>query len=146
MGYQLTADDRHCLKCFYHFRWGAGAVGCEFILVTGKLRGCGFGLGCSRFINANPRLRWGIEKELEPGEVPGVSIRENGNPRQMPSRRKAIDVDAVNKLKHGRSWAEIAKATGYSETAWKHIKSNGGCSIGMAQAVETIYGINILAK
>lgn len=150
MGQISSADERHCAKCFYHFRWGystgAPRIGCEFILVTGKQRGCDFGQNCTRFVDANPKLRWGIEQELLPGEVPGIATREKRKARAVGSRRKAIDRDAVNKLKFGRTWEQIAEATGYSEAAWKHVRSNGSCSLGMAQAAERIYGINILAK
>lgn len=146
----MNADERHCKKCFYHFRWGNShgepRIGCEFILVTGKQRGCDFGRRCTRFVDANPKLRWGIEKELLPGEVPGIAAREKRKERQLHSPRKAIDQNAVNKLKYGRSWAEIAEKTGFSEASWKHIKSKGCCSTLMAEAAAREYGIDILAK
>lgn len=142
MGAQLNADDRHCLKCFYHFRWGGGQVGCEFILVTGKQRGCEFGRRCKRFVNANPRLRWGIERDLAPGEVPGRQTERKGRPQI----RQAIDQDAVAKLKSGRTWSEIAAATGTSSAMWTNLSRNGKVSPQIAEKVIETYGIDIRAK
>lgn len=141
MGYQLNADDRHCLKCFYHFRWGAGQVGCEFILVTGKQRGCEFGRGCTRFVNASPKLRWGIERDLAPGEVPGRTTS-----RGRPNIRQAIDVDAVHRLKSGMTWAEIAEATGTSSALWTNLIQTGRVSPQVAEKVIEVFGIEIRAK
>lgn len=141
MGYQLNADDRHCIKCFYHFRWGAGQVGCEFILVTGKQRGCEAGRKCKRFVNASPRLRWGINRDLAPGEVPGRESKA-GRPRIS----QAIDVDAVHALKNGRTWTEIAEATGTSTALWTNLTLNGRVTPKVAEKVIEVFGIDIRAK
>lgn len=143
---QQSPDDRHCKKCFYHFIWGEH-VGCEFILVTGKRRGCEPGRNCERFLPGNPRLRWGLppEIELEPGYLPGA-VDQRSNKAQS-RRRVPLNMDEYARLRREHTAMELATLTGTSKSLWgTSVPSSRSVNPTLAKRIYEEFGIDIIQK
>lgn len=50
MGELIKTSRKLCSRCIYHFNLGGASVGCEYIVRTGKDRGCKVG-ECDKFSN-----------------------------------------------------------------------------------------------
>lgn len=142
----LTADEWHCTKCFYHFICG-DHIGCEFILVTGRRRGCDFGRACTRYTPGNPRLRWGIspEFELPPGYVPGAADQKSS--KAVSRRRVPLDQEAYARLRKDHTARELAELTGTSKSLWStNVPSTQSVNPTLAKRIFEEYGIDIIKK
>ncbi len=54
-----------CRTCKYRYADGAGMVCCQYILITGKRRGCKGGPGCLKYKRGTPlkEIKYGKGKE-----------------------------------------------------------------------------------
>lgn len=157
----LSEEDKHCLKCFYHFRYGQNGVGCEFILVTGKRRGCDPGLNCKRFVEADPRLRWKLDEGaiLKPGEVPGmglvtakprpelIRIDEKAKPNTAYDKELVpLNIPLWETFRNQAKITNISRTTGYHEQTLYALKKQGVISRRIAQAILDAYGVDLIQK
>lgn len=146
MGEPLTADERHCKKCFYHFIF-MERICCEFILVTGKRRACEFGRKCTRFLAGNPRTRWGLDPmyELAPGYLPGAAAQKKSKSKLR--RRVPMDMKAWKRLRANHTAREMAELTGTSKSLWStNIQQTKSINPDLAEKVFTAYGIDLIQK
>lgn len=141
----MSADDKHCLKCFYHFRCG-DLVCCEFILVTGQRRGCPPGLKCKRYLKGDPKVRYGLppELELEPGLIPGA--RDQKQTKGRLRTRVPLNEDAYNLLRKEHTARELAELTGTSTALWRDMRSVGKINPTLAKTIYEQLGVDLIAR
>jgi len=150
---RTAADDKHCLKCFYHGLCDS-IVCCEFILVTGRRRGCPGGVGCARFLPGDPRRRWGIDFELPPGMIPGEPMKEQEAPETFqgkPVRQRRSKLVPMNRkifkaLLDDHTYREMAEDTGYAAPTLKLAMQRGLISLGLAGAIIEAYGVDVTTE
>lgn len=143
---RLSADERHCKKCFYHFI-ADRHVGCEFILVCGIRRGCEFGRSCNRYTPGNPRIRWGLplDHDLPPGVIPGAVDQKSHKAAQR--RRVPLNMEAFQRLRKEHTARELAELTGTSKSLWgTNIPSTQSVNPVLAKRIYDAYGIDIIKR
>lgn len=151
----LTEDDKHCAKCYYHFRYSQHGVGCEFILVTGKRRGCDPGLRCKRFLEGDPKSRWKLREgqELRPGYLFGQPVRPEKKPVEeppgdcsMPGGREMLplNVDLWMQFRREHKTAVLSRELGVHEQTIYAIKRLGTISRRMARQILELYEVDLI--
>lgn len=114
----MKKEEIKCEKCIFRARPGTGgkpSYKCEFILLTGKMRGCDVE-NCTRFIEATPELEKHIEsfqqaraKNLE--VWPLAFLIEDGAPEQVGTQKqkpkkkqkKALSLEELRALDEERA-------------------------------------------
>lgn len=154
----VTEGDKHCAKCYYHFRYGQHGVGCEFILVTGKRRDCEPGLRCKRFLEGDPKSRWKLREgqELRPGYLFGQECKPEPKPVEekttrdyaMPEDRQLLplDIGLWVQFRREHKTAALARDLGVHEQTIYAVKKRGTISRRMARQILELYGVDLLQK
>lgn len=143
MSHPQTADDKFCARCFYSWRCGDRTC-CEFILVTGKRRGCDPGRGCKRFLEGDSKLRCFLdpEKELPPGILPEKITA--ASPNAGKRRRVPVDMTAYRRLRMYASATTLAQLTGTSTAYWSFmIQRDQLVNPGVADVILKHYGVDL---
>lgn len=74
-----TCDTTRCRKCSYHGYSGTLGIFCEYLLVTGHMRGCEPGENCDKFTTEPVRR--------DPDQWANIFMQKKGNTSECASTR-----------------------------------------------------------
>ena len=148
---RTAADDRRCKTCMWHGTMD-GIICCEFLLCTGKRRGCKAGVLCTRYVKGDNKHH---PKEYEDPDMlrykPGSDRRNDRLFKPKPKKPKPrgphtmpINLDAYNAMKAEHSISEVARETGYTSSAINLAAHRGTISDAMAQSILDIFGVDLI--
>ena len=121
-------DKERCAECSYHgFCSALGGVICEYILCTGKLRGCPPGSKCDKFTTeplANDDRESYNALAMGPGKTePEPSASPSPAVESKPSNAPKIDKERLIQMKRaGKTDAECARYFGCAWTTLNNAK------------------------
>lgn len=127
---RALAEDLHCSTCIFHGTRG-DRITCEYILVTGRRRGCDAGPACLRYQEGVPALR----DLTGPG---GILSRANN--RSMIRLNIAVFQALVDQY----GFREIAMAIGCHVDTLYRSRREGLISVRNVINILKLYGVNVI--
>ena len=156
-----SPEDEVCLKCAYHSMLSE-YVCCDFILCTGKRRGCDPGPKCDKFIPGSNKKRLSLQSTCAYDEIPHEKVCElyGVKPKQnrvydMPRRRnetlprqKSVKInpgkleEVVSSL-GGETIKAFQERIGIAHNSIYYARRRGSIGQDSAEKIERATGIKI---
>ena len=145
---RTKADDMRCKTCLWHGVLD-GIICCEYLLCTGRRRGCPAGVGCTRYQQGNNKRQPTALEDPDILDIKPRSDNWDGLPlsqRGHPGNPHQADLDAYRALRAAHPLAEISRSTGYSVSGIKLIGKKGTVSTNMARVIRETYGVELIKQ
>ena len=91
-----------CSRCIYGFIGGFGSWGCEYINVTGELRGCPAGDACTRYVSRKSALR-------KPSHVPMKHKKTIKEDNSMAAKAKLSEEQKRSIVTESQAGAKVGE-------------------------------------
>lgn len=110
--------DELCTTCAYACTITGGALVCDYLLVTGIMRGCPAGTGCDKYLPGE-KIR-SLSSQIQCGKLDDLTgqkrkeARRAETQRRLGGRQRAAIRDYCRD--HGVAYVDIARAIGVSQS------------------------------